>query len=79
MINDGDSACQIELLDGLQNLLPYGANAALQTTFSSLMNAYKRNELDPETGVAIYALSATLTDRAEPSESLKATVAVPML
>jgi hypothetical protein len=75
LVNNGDSACQIELLDGLQNILPYGANVALQTSFSSLMNAYKRNELDPRTGLGIFTLSATLSDRAEPSESLKATVA----
>ncbi len=74
LLNNGDSARRIELLDGLQNLLPYGANVALQTSLSSLMNAYKRNELDPKTELAIYALSATLSDRAEPSESLKATV-----
>ena len=72
--NIGSQDCQLELLDGLQNLLPYGANVALQTSLSSLMNAYKRNELDPKTELAIYALSATLSDRAEPSESLKATV-----
>ncbi len=29
----------------------------------------------PSSGLGIFALSATLTDRAEPSESLKATVA----
>src|SRR5690606_12546651 len=75
LVNDGESDCDIELLDGLQNVLPYGATLALQTSYSSLMNAYKRNELEPGTGLAIYALSATLTDRTEPSESLKATVA----
>jgi hypothetical protein len=73
LLNHGPSACQVELLDGLQNLLPYGANVMLQTSMSSLLNAYKRNELNPDSGLAIYALSATLTDRAEPSESLKAT------
>jgi hypothetical protein len=73
--NDGHDACQIELLDGLQNVLPYGTTSALQTSLSSLLNAYKRNELEPETGLGIFALSATLTDLAEPSESLKATVA----
>ena len=73
--NNGDDNCQLELLDGLQNLLPYGATSALQTSFSSLLNAYKRNELEPDTGLGIFALSATLTDQAEPSESLKATVA----
>lgn len=73
--NDSDDACQIDLLDGLQNLLPYGATTALQTTMSNLLHAYKRNELEPETGLGIFALSATLTDQAEPSESLMATVA----
>ena len=34
----------------------------------------KRFELEPETGLGIFALSATLTDQAEPSESLKASV-----
>ena len=42
---------------------------------SSLLNGYKRNELDSETGLGIFGLSATLTDQAEPSESLMATVA----
>jgi len=64
---------EIELLDGLQNILPYGANAVMQTTFSNLLNAYKRNELEPGSGLAMFTLSSTLTDLAEPSESLKAT------
>ncbi|GAB4278328.1 MAG: hypothetical protein Kow0080_29890 [Candidatus Promineifilaceae bacterium] len=74
LVNNGEP-CQIDLLDGLQNILPFGASVQLQTTMSSLLHAYKRSELDPETGLGIFALSATLTDRAEPSESLMATVA----
>jgi hypothetical protein len=73
--NDSDSAGQIDLLDGLQNLLPYGATTALQNAMSSLLHAYKRNELESETGLGIFSLSATLTDLAEPSESLQATIA----
>ena len=73
--NDSNELCEIELLDGLQNVLPYGATTRLQTTMSSLLHAYKRSELEQETGLGIFALSATLTDQAEPSESLKATVA----
>ncbi|MBW7882533.1 MAG: hypothetical protein H3C34_07840 [Caldilineaceae bacterium] len=73
--NLGSDRCEITLLDGLQNLLPYGATQQLQTSFSNLLNAYKHNELEAATGLGIFALSATLTDRAEPSESLKATVA----
>ncbi|MCA9970053.1 MAG: hypothetical protein KC425_07555, partial [Anaerolineales bacterium] len=74
LINHG-AACEVALLDGLLNLMPANATARLQTTFSSLLNAYKRSECDPATGLGIFALSATLTDRAEPSESLQATVA----
>ncbi len=70
--NDG-ADCAIALLDGLQNLLPYGATQQLQTNLSSLLHAYKRSELHPETGLGIFSLSATLTDQAEPSESLLAT------
>ncbi|MCO5213233.1 MAG: hypothetical protein M9936_26325 [Caldilinea sp.] len=73
--NLGDEACHVRLLDGVRNVLPYGATTALQTTMSNLLNAYKRSELDAASGLGIFALSATLTDRAEPSESLKATVA----
>ena len=70
--NISPDACKISLLDGLQNLLPYGATTALQTNLSNLLNAYKKNELEPRTGLGIFTLSSTLTDLAEPSESLKA-------
>ena len=63
------------LVDGLQNLLPYGTNVQVQRLFSNLLNAYKRNELEPQTGLGIFALSSGLTDLAEPSESLRATTA----
>lgn len=66
--------CAVRVLDGLQNLLPYGATTALQRAYSNLLDAYKRAELDPS-GLALFALSSTLTDLAEASESLRATVA----
>ena len=40
-----------------------------------MVDAYKRNELDKESGLGIFALSAILVDRAEPSEALKANIA----
>ena len=64
---------QVELLDGVQNILPANVTSATQNTFSCLLDAYKRSELDPETGLGIFALNSTLTDLAEPSESLLAT------
>ena len=71
--NVGDSACQVELLDGIQNILPANITSLTQNTFSPLLDAYKRSEVDPETGLGIFALNSTLTDLAEPSESLLAT------
>ena len=71
--DESGDGCSVALIDGLQNLLPYGANVEVQRMFSNLLNAYKRNELEPQTGLGIFALSSGLTDLAEPSESLGAT------
>jgi len=71
--NIGESSCRVELVDGIQNILPANVSMATQNVFSALLDAYKRNELDAGTGLAIFALNATLTDLAEPSESLVAT------
>ena len=71
--NTATSPCQVELVDGLQNILPANVTALTQNTFSPLLDAFKRSEVDLETGLAIFALNSTLTDLAEPSESLLAT------
>ena len=71
--NLGSTERRIELLDGLQNLLPANTPLYTQTNVSNLVDAYKWNELDPVTGLALLTLYSTITDRAEPSESLKAT------
>jgi hypothetical protein len=68
----GDSA-QIKQLSGVQNILPFGVTTRLQSNLSNLLNAYKRNELDVESELGMFSLSSTITDLAEPSESLKAT------
>jgi hypothetical protein len=74
LLNSGGSPCQVELVDGLQNILPANITSLMQNTFSPLLDAYKRSEVELETGLAIFALNSTLTDLAEPSESLLATV-----
>ena len=73
LINRQNSPCAVELLDGLQNILPANITSVTQNTFGSLLDAYKRSEVDPSTGLAIFALNSRLTDLAEPSESLTAT------
>ncbi|MBI3221249.1 MAG: hypothetical protein HYZ44_17195 [Bacteroidetes bacterium] len=74
LINDGSTEQNLSVLDGMQNILPYGVGSALQNRTSNLVDAYKRNELDTESGVGIFALSAIIVDKAEPSEALKSTV-----
>jgi hypothetical protein len=73
LVNGTSAPCQVELVDGLQNLLPANVSTQTQNIFSVLLDAYKRSELDPETGLGIFALSSNLTDLAEPSEALLAT------
>lgn len=65
----------ISVLDGIQNVLPYGVESAIQATSSNLADAYKRTELVEDTGLAIFSLSAFIVDKAEPSEALKVNTA----
>ncbi|MEM9260290.1 MAG: hypothetical protein AAGA62_11630, partial [Bacteroidota bacterium] len=73
--NLGDKVVSLSLIDGLQNIVPYGVGSELQNRSSNLVDAYKRNELDAGSGLGIFALSAIIVDKAEPSEALKANVA----
>ena len=75
LLNNAATEANISLLDGIQNIMPYGVPSSLQATTSNLVDAYKRSELDKATGLGIYALSAIIVDKAEPSEALKANVA----
>lgn len=72
--NNGELPVEVNVLDGIQNVLPYGVNSALQNASSNLVDAYKRTELVKETGIGVFALSAIIVDKAEPSEALKANV-----
>jgi hypothetical protein len=74
LINHTKQEVQLQLLDGLQNLMPASVSSDLQRASSNLVDAYKRNELHASTGLGIYALSAIIVDKAEPSEALKANV-----
>ena len=72
--NTSAEKVHIEVLDGLQNILPYGVGEDLQKQSSNLVDAYKKCELNSASGLGIYSLSAIIVDRAEPSEALKANV-----
>ena len=71
--NIGTEKREITLLDGIRNILPYGILKTTQEQFSTLMDAYKKTELDPATNLGIFSMSSIPVDRAEPSEALKAT------
>lgn len=72
--NSGDTAINLEWVDGFLNILPAGVPASLQDRSSNLVDAYKWTELDAESRLALYTLYSGISDRAEPSESLKANI-----
>jgi hypothetical protein len=74
LINTSSETVSVELLDGVQNILPASIGSDIQNASSNLVDAYKRNELHAKSGLGIYALSAILVDKAEASEALKANV-----
>jgi hypothetical protein len=74
LVNTGSASLSLSVLDGIENILPWGAVEFFQNHFSCLGDAYKQNELDRETGLGIYAFSSIPGDSAEPSEALRATV-----
>ncbi|WP_179354182.1 hypothetical protein [Winogradskyella vidalii] len=72
IINNSNAQIEVTILDGIQNILPYGLASDFQNATSNLIDAYKKCELEEDTGMGIFALSAIIVDRAEPSEALKA-------
>lgn len=74
LLNISETSVEIEVLDGIQNILPYGVGSDLQNASSNLVDAYKRSELEEKSGLGIFALSAIIVDKAEPSEALKTNV-----
>ena len=74
LINNSKEKINVTVLDGLQNIVPSGINSALQNSYSNLVDAYKRSELQAEVGLGIYALSAVIVDKPEPSEALKSNI-----
>ena len=67
-----DSARTVQVVDGIMNILPASVDQQFQNEFSILVDAYKRNEWF-EPALATYSLSSVPTDKAEPSESMRAT------
>jgi len=73
--NRGASPVTVELLDGLRNILPHGVSQALSQGAGNLADAYKTSEVDERTGLAVFSLTAGISDRPEAAEVLRANVA----
>jgi hypothetical protein len=71
--NLGADSVDVDLLDGIQNLLPHGVTRRFQMEYSTLVDGYKENELEPETGLGLFKLSSVPADKPEPNEALRAT------
>ncbi|WP_033957934.1 hypothetical protein [Psychroserpens jangbogonensis] len=74
IINNSDKKISVTVLDGIQNVLPYGLASDFQNSASNLVDAYKKCELESDTGIGVFALSAIIVDKAEPSEALKSNI-----
>lgn len=73
LVNIGRREARVEILDGMRNLLPDGIQRRFQLEYSTLADGYKKNELLDDTGLGLFTLSSVPTDKAEPSEALRAT------
>jgi hypothetical protein len=74
LINTSSEKMSITVVDGLQNIIPSDVNTDLQNSKSNLVDAYKKSELQIASGLGVFALSAIIVDKAEPSEALKANI-----
>ena len=71
----GSGQRRVSLLDGWHHLLPSGVSQETYARYSYLAAAYMRHESVPGRRMGIYTLNSGITDRAEPSESLRAAAA----
>ncbi|WP_243322596.1 hypothetical protein [Geothrix sp. SG200] len=73
--NLGTEAVELDLLDGIQNVLPAGLGWRFQLEYSTLGDGYKRTEWLAEGGLALFRLSSLPADKPEPAEALRVNVA----
>ncbi|MBD3161587.1 MAG: hypothetical protein GF328_05740, partial [Candidatus Latescibacteria bacterium] len=70
--NRGKRHVRAEVLDGVRNILPWGAPLQLYQQASNLVDAYKKSEIDPTSNLGIFSLTSGITDRPEALEVLRA-------
>jgi hypothetical protein len=73
--NRGDDEARLEVLDGVQNIMPHGVTQGLADSSSCLTDAYKACERFDDGSLAVYSLTSAIVDTPEPVEMLRANVA----
>ncbi len=71
--NTSGSGAEVEILDGLLDVMPSGVPSGVEQLLSNLVDAYKRSETGRWDTAAIYTVESAISDRSEPTESLTAT------
>lgn len=74
LINLSGTDVELDIVDGLLNIVASGIPNEILQHMSILSDAYTEGEVDPETGLAILSLASLIVDKPEPGESLFATV-----
>jgi hypothetical protein len=67
-------SAEVEVLDGLLNVLAGNISLSVQQAFSCLSNAYTRCEVEPAARLGIFELVSRMSDKAEPAEAFTANV-----
>ena len=70
LVNHHSNVLNVELVDGLRNIMPDGVELRAQQEMSNLANAYKVSEYSPDSNCAFFFMNALVMDRPEPGESL---------
>jgi len=72
---NNSNAISIEVLDGVENIIPYGIAPILAQGSSCLTDAYKVCERPDNGRLAVFSLTSMIGDTVEPVEVLRANVA----
>jgi len=74
--NQSTKSISMTILDGVENIIPYGITQVLADSSSCLTDAYKACErLDNDLNLTVFSLTSVIVDTPEPIEVLRACVA----
>lgn len=72
--NENDNEVTLSILDGVENIMPFGIHQAMSESSSCLSDSYKACERpDANSSLAVFSLTSMIMDSPEPIEVLRAT------